>query len=475
MKITTLVSLPLVAAALLVANSSEAQVYATSVASFSQGMRADGVSPIGVTRSDANNAINGLGSHDVNIGEVSNNSSSVEFVSLGFGGELVLEFASPICNQAGNDLRVYETSYGSPSCAAWPEKALVYARQNDCQSWIMISPAAGICQNADLDLGVLSWAKYIKIEDITNPTLNVFLSVNQDGFDVDAVEGFSTCDGGAITAGGEYSPNAVTALSQGLRKNNTPVPANRSIQSRMLGAPQMSDASTPAANYPFFALGYGGSTTLKFPYTILNVAGADVQVFETTFGDNPSRSCASYPEKAAFEGSADGITWFNLDAVVTADDNGNILCRDGKLEIPASEAGINYIRITDVTVPFGAGSTDAYDIDGIVGLGQCATSTIGGSRIEATESEIGEGEYGVEVYPNPASDIVSISVNSINNKDNYTVNVVDVMGRVISSEVVNNTTGNFVRNVNISTLPAGIYMITVESNGTREITKLVKN
>jgi hypothetical protein len=476
MKITTLVSLPLVAAALLVANSSNAQTYASSVMSFTQGPRADGVSAIGTTRSEPLNAVGGLGSHDTNIGEVANNSASVEFVSLGFGGEIVLEFASPICNIPGeNDLRVYETSYGSPSCTAWPEKALVYARQNDCQPWIMISPADGICQNADLDLGVLSWAKYIKIEDITNPTLNVFLSVNQDGFDVDAVEGFVSCDGGVIAPGAEYSPNAVAALTQGMRKNGTPVPANRSIQSRMLGTPQMSDASTPAANYPFFALGYGGTTTLKFPYTILNVAGADVEVFETTFGDNPSRSCASYPEKAAFEGSADGITWFNLNAVVTADDNGNILCRDGKLEIPASEAGINYIRVTDVTSAFGAGATDAYDIDGIVGLGQCSSSTIGGNRIEATETEIGEGEYGVEVYPNPASDIVSIQVNSINNKDQYNVKVVDVMGRVITSEVVNNSTGNFVRNVNISALPAGIYVITVESNGTREVTKLIKN
>jgi len=476
MKITTLVSFPLVAAALLVSNTSNAQTSATSVYSFSQGMRADGVSPIGVTRSDANNAVGGLGSHDSNIGEQVNNSASVEFVSLGFGGELVLEFANPICNQAGNDLTVYETSYGSPSCAAWPERALVYARQNDCQPWTMISPAAGICQNADLDLGVLSWAKYIKIEDITDPTLNVFLSVNQDGFDVDAVVGFSSCDGGVITSGGEYSPNSVVSVAPGLRKNGSAIPANRQIQSRMLGAPQMSDASTPAANYPFFALGYAGTTILKFPYTILNVAGADLAVYETTFGDNPTRACASYPEKATFEGSADGMVWFNLNAVVTADDNGNTLCRDGQLEIPAAEAGINYIRVTDVTVPFGAGSTDAYDIDGIVGLGQCIGSTIGGNRVEAsTETEIGEGEYGVEVYPNPAKDVVSIQVNSVNNKDSYIVKVVDVMGRVVSSEVVNNATGSFVSNLSITALPAGIYVVSVESNGTREITKLIKN
>jgi len=243
----------------------------------------------------------------------------------------------------------------------------------------------------------------------------------------------------------------------------------------MLGAPQMSDVSTPAASNNFYSLGYGGTTTLKFPYTILNVAGADLAVYETTFGDNPTRSCASYPEKATFEGSADGMVWFNLDAVVTADDNGNTLCRDGQLEIPAAEAGINYIRVTDVTVLFGAGSTDAYDIDGIVGLNQCATSTIGNNRVSSTEAEIGEAEYGVEVYPNPAKDLVSINVSSINNKDEYTVKIVDLMGRVLISEMINNTTGSFMHNMNISEFPAGIYIVSVESNGTRELTKLIKN
>ena len=476
MKNFTFLSTTALTLAVLAAGNLAAQTTATSVYSFSQGSRADGVSAIGVTRSDANNALGNISSHNVNIGEVANNSASVEFVSLGFGGDIILEFANPICNQEGNDLTVYETSYNTPSCAAWPEKALVYARQNDCQPWTIISPADGICQSADLDLGVLSWAKFIKIEDITNPILNVFLSVNQDGFDVDAVVGFSTCDGGAITPGGEYSPNAVVIATQGMRRNGSPVPTTRSIQSKMLGLPQMSDASTPPASFNFFSLGYTGTTTLKFPYTILNVIGADLAVYETTFGDNPTRSCASYPEKATFEGSADGSVWFNLNAVITADDNGNTLCRDGQLEIPVGEAGINYIRVTDVTVVFGAGSTDAYDVDGIVGLGQCVGSTIGGTRIEASiETEIGEGEHGVEVYPNPAKDVVSIQVNSVNNKDSYIVKVVDVMGRVVSSEVVNNATGSFISNLNITALPAGIYLVSVESNGTREVTKLIKN
>ncbi|MCB0820049.1 MAG: T9SS type A sorting domain-containing protein [Bacteroidetes bacterium] len=481
MKMTTRFGLPLIASALFFAGNVSAQTYATSVVSYSQGPRADGVSPIGVTRSNADNALGGLGSPDVNIGEVANNSASVEFVSLGYAGTLVLEFADPICNLEGADLTVYETSYGSPSCAAWPERALVWAAQRlDCgeSAWVMISPADGICQNADLDLGILSWAKYIRIMDITNPLLQVFQAPNQDGFDVDAVVGYSSCDGGAIIPGGENSPNQVVDRHQGNRKNGTPVPANRSIEGRMLGMPQMSDASTPAANYPFYALGYSGWVILKFPYTVFNVAGYDLDVYETTFGDNPARTCASYPEKARFEGSVDGSTWFDLEAVPTVDDAGNTLCRDGKLNIPAGEAGLNYIRVTDVTVPFGAGSTDAYDIDGIIAVSQCgnlAGGANGGREAASTEETIGEGEYGIEIYPNPTSGNASVTIDALNNLDNYTITVTDMMGRVVSSDRINNQKGAFIHNLNVNNLPSGIYTVSVESNGTREISKLVKN
>lgn len=473
MKFFTFSNFLFIAAALIVSGTVGAQINATNVTSFTQGMRADGVSPIGVTRSNPNNALGAINVNDVNIGEALNNSSSVEFVSLGFGGEIVLEFSSPICNQAGNDLAVYETSYGSPSCASWPEKALVYARQDDCQPWILISPADGVCQNAELDLGVLSWAKYVKIEDITNPT--TFLANNQDGYDVDGVVGYSSCGGASVSAADKYSPNAVVTATQGLRKNGTAVPANRSIQGKMLGAPQMSDASTSAANFAFYSLGYTGTVTLSFPYTILNNAGADIAVYETTFGDNATRSCASYPEKARFEGSADGSTWFDLEAVVTADDAGSTLCRDGQLNIPAGQAGINYIRATDVTTAFGASSTDAYDIDGFVGLGQCASTPPPEAGKISTDEVIGEGEFGIEVSPNPTSDIAVLIVSGLNNMENYFIKVFDMMGRVISNETVNNTSGSFTQVLTINKLNAGIYMISVESNGSREVTKLIKN
>ena len=49
------------------------------------------------------------------------------------------------------------------------------------------------------------------------------------------------------------------------------------------------------------------------------------------------------------------------------------------------------------------------------------------------------------------------------------------MGRIVSSDVINQGKASFIHNVNITDLTSGIYMVSVESNGTREVTKLIKN
>lgn len=469
----------MMAASLLFVGTADAQVYATSSSNYNPGPLADGVSPIASVRPARTNPNNVVGpvdpsTNDSNIGE---GSGTVQFVSLGYGGSIELQFATPICNIAGPDFKIWETSYGNSSnCVAWPERAAIYARQDACQPWILLTPYNGQCLDFEVDLGFLSWASEIRIEDRTDETTPVFQSSNQDAFDVDGIEGYVGCAMPMVNAADKYSPNAVAFIAQGSRNNGSAVLASRSIQSKMLGAPQASDVATSAANNNFLALGYAGTTTLSFPYTIINVAGADVQVYETTFGDNASRSCANYPEKARFEGSIDGVTFFDLEAEVTADDAGAVLCRDGKLNIPAAYGGINFIKITDVTV-LGTvpGASDGYDVDGILGLNQCAASTNSGRNAESFTEVIGEGEYGVSVYPNPADKLVSIEINATNSTDNYTVTVIDVMGRVVANEVIlNSASSSMIQNMDISSLPSGLYLVTVKNNDNIEVTRFVK-
>ena len=479
MKISTKFLVPAFAAVLALAGKADAQVYATSFSNYNPGPLADGVSPITAVRPQRSNPNNAVGAvngatNDNNLGEGSN---PVQFVSLGYGGSIELQFSTPICNVAGYDMKIWETSYGNSSnCVAWPERAAVWARQNDCQPWILLTEETGGCLDFEVDLGVLSWASQIRIEDRTDETTPIFQSSNQDAFDVDGVEGYVGCAAPVVAPGAENSPFAVTAILQGLRNNGTPVPANRSIQAKMLGTPQASDASTSPANYNFYAMGYAGTVTLQFPYTVLNGAGADIQAFETTFGDNSTRSCASYPEKARFEGSIDGVTFFDMEAVPTADDAGAVLCRDGKLNIPTAYAGINYIRITDLTV-IGtiSGLSDGYDVDGLLALGQCGSTTGSGREDVVITDKIGEGEYTLNVYPNPAEKLVSVEINAANTVENYTVIVTDVMGRIVTRNVVaNNGASTIIESIDISGVPAGVYMVSVETSEIREVSRFVK-
>jgi len=473
--------LSVIAAAILAAGSLTAQVYPTAVLNYNPGPLADGVSTLAIDRPVRSHPAEALGvvvlaTQDVNVGESGGN---VDFVSLGYGGSIELEFASPICNIVGNDFKVWETSYGTPNCVAWPEHAAVWARQDLCQDWVLLTADAGVCQDFEVELGFLSYARYIRIEDRTDETFPAFQSSNQDAFDVDGVEGFVTCSLPVIDPANMYSPFAEVTVP-GLRSNGTAVPAARAHNERMLGAPQMSDATTSPANNNFRSLGFGGVTTLQFPMTIINVAGPDIAAYETTFGDNLGRPCAVYPERARFEGSVDGSFFFDLEVEVTPNDPaGAILCRDGILNIPAAYGGINYVRITDVSTAgsFG-GVVDAYDVDGLIALNQqsfpCAPIDGSNQRVIDESASIGEGEYGISLYPNPADKTATIEVSATNSNDDYTIRVIDITGRIISTESVNNGSGSFIHNLNISNLPAGIYIVTVDNNEMREVTRLIK-
>lgn len=109
------------------------------------------------------------------------------FVSLGFNGEIVLEFTNYIVNGNGNDITVYEATTGSPPSSATLEQAHVYASQ-DGVNWTFIGDANNGSRNSSqnpthLDLGSLPWAKYIKIVDFSPNIANA-----NEGFDLNAIK-----------------------------------------------------------------------------------------------------------------------------------------------------------------------------------------------------------------------------------------------------------------------------------------------
>ncbi|GAB2696828.1 ExeM/NucH family extracellular endonuclease [Thalassiella azotivora] len=144
---------------------------AQTVASFDQGARVNGT---GVPRgfSDADQALGTSGPRS-------------RLVSLGLGGELVLEFSRPVQNTNGDaaDLRVVAGDERAKDRA----DAAVVSASFDGETWVELGRVTG---TTELDLGSLSAARYVRVvDDTTGPgTLP-----STDGFDLDAVEVLTGC------------------------------------------------------------------------------------------------------------------------------------------------------------------------------------------------------------------------------------------------------------------------------------------
>jgi hypothetical protein len=68
------------------------------------------------------------------------------------------------------------------------------------------------------------------------------------------------------------------------------------------------------------------------------------------------------------------------------------------------------------------------------------------------------------VYPNPATDILTVDFEATNNED-YAVSILDLQGRVISSQNLTALNGAQKVTFDVNNLAKGSYVVTVSSNG----------
>jgi hypothetical protein len=416
------------------------------VISYVQGPVQDLISPVSAARSIVANALGTPENSDATTSPDNNN-----FYTLGFGGEIVLKFPYPIKNGDGDDIFVVETTFGSATtnnCSRYPERVRAFASQDGC-NWVYLGEG---CQDTYFDLGGLGWAQYVKLIDVT-PVANFV--AGGDAYDLDGIiclHGEEENPVPAILADGA---SEVINYTPGTRANGTPIVAARTNPANALGAPQGTDVIN------FVSLGFGGTLTVKFPYVIFdNPAANDLSVTETTFG-NPS--CASYPERAEFEGSLDGINWTSLGE----------LCLDGQLDVAAA-GSIQYLRITDRTAASSfSGSADGYDVDGIVAINSlCATTP--GARV-ADDVNTPDEVVSITVAPNPVNSTAVLTITTGDQDNTATVSVNNYLGQqmsvskfnVASSSVVNHT-------LDMSALSNGVYFISVATNNGTEVIKVVK-
>jgi len=424
-----------------------------SVYAYEPGPQADGISPVSAARQFSERALVPEKS-DATVSE-----SDVNFASLGFGGYITLEFETGIANGPGDDVMVYETTY-SPStenCNRYPEKIRAYASQDGCNFWYI---GEG-CQNTSFDLGYggapFTWAKFIKLVDISDASAGVFPTQGGDGYDVDGIE----CLNGSsenTELEGTFGSATEAWLEQGNRRNGTPVAASRSVKENALGLPQNTDVVN------FVSLGFGGKLILKLDFVVFDQAGNDIQIVETSFG-NPS--CNSYPEKVMVRGSLNGVDYFDI----ASED----ICLDGEIDI-AAYGPIQYLELMDRSALSDfSGSADGYDVDGVVVLTSCDGEGIDQARISddvTTPDEL----ISLSAYPNPFSNVVTVEISTGANDNTALVEVSNYLGQQVSSERINVASASqTLHNVNARDLQKGVYFITVTTDSSKETLKVIKN
>ncbi|MCA9356794.1 hypothetical protein H6784_04815 [Candidatus Nomurabacteria bacterium] len=166
--------------------------YADDVVSSDQGVRKNGTG-IALDRTDPTKA---LGAPQSSGAPYDNPVVPGSFFSLGFnpvttatsGGSIVVKFNdSYIVDGPGNDLRVWEITGGTD----YPvEKVKIEVSQNGI-SWFEVASSLDRDAEADLFASGLTWARYVRLTDVSDRSL---FEATADGFDLDAFSALNCAD-----------------------------------------------------------------------------------------------------------------------------------------------------------------------------------------------------------------------------------------------------------------------------------------
>ncbi|MFA6512026.1 MAG: NEW3 domain-containing protein [Patescibacteria group bacterium] len=202
--------------------------------------------------------------------------------------------------------------------------------------------------------------------------------------------------------------NEVISSDQGTKNDGGVIDLNRSDATQVLGA----------NDGVFFSLGrkidhpYGGTITVKFAHPVVNIAGADLTLYEVTNGDRVAYGV----EKAQVSVSQDGITWG-----LSGEINNQAPTGIGEIDISNTGTGwtwIQYVQITDATdfeSEFsGIPSADGYDLNAIQATYQLCSCVSPLDLNSSDGTNVPDGEIGLSdatlwtqyfLNDNPRSDV----------------------------------------------------------------------
>lgn len=165
--------------------------YADNVISSSQGVRKNGTA-INADRTDPNDV---LGAPQSTGTPFDNPVVAGSFFSLGFknagatpGGEVVVEYTNNIIvDGPGNDIRVWEVTGGT----SYPVEKVKIEVSQDGANWFEVTSSVDRDAEADLADSGLTWAKYIRVTDVS--PIGPF-EATADGYDLDAISALNCAE-----------------------------------------------------------------------------------------------------------------------------------------------------------------------------------------------------------------------------------------------------------------------------------------
>lgn len=160
---------------------------------------------------------------------------------------------------------------------------------------------------------------------------------------------------------------------------------------------------------------------------ITTFAGTDLCVnnpikLKATFGFAPAHSYQWYKDDVAIPGAT------------TAKYN-------------ATDAGVYYVNV------FAAYPGCSYWSESITLTADC--------RLDAAVAE----SHTIDIYPNPNAGVFTIDMNALHNEGTALITIVNMLGEVVATDMVNYSGASIVTDIQLSNIPAGMYTAIVNENG----------
>ena len=157
--------------------------YGYEVCDFNQGLTNTGTN-VPLNRSNPNKSLGIPQNVDVETG-------TINFFSLGFGGNITLKLQTTIEVLPTTTLSIYETTYGYNNCSIYGERAEVYDSKNNLNFFLLGETCLNNNTIFDVYQSGLDSIQYVKIVDVSDITSFSSFSFVSDGYDLDGIEVFN--------------------------------------------------------------------------------------------------------------------------------------------------------------------------------------------------------------------------------------------------------------------------------------------